>query len=87
MTPRENWRAIRSMEFPFRFCHYEDKALCVNLGFPDKDGDIVENPALDPPFQEERALYHAKGDFIAGNIVCGPSTAHCVGASQQELWL
>jgi hypothetical protein len=54
------------------------KNLCVRMGYLSDDGDIVQNPALDPLFQEDSALYQATVHSIAGKVAFGPSVGHYV---------
>ena len=54
------------------------KNLCVRMGYLSHDGDIVQNPALDPFFQEDSALYQATVHSIAGKIAFGPRAGHYV---------
>jgi Putative transposase len=42
------------------------------MGYLSQDGDIVQNPALDPLFQEDSALYQATVQSIAGKVAFGP---------------
>jgi hypothetical protein len=44
------------------------KNLCVRMGYLSDDGDIVQNPALDPLFQEDSALYQATVHSIVGKV-------------------
>lgn len=54
------------------------KGLCVKLGYLNESGEIVQNPALDPLFQEDSALYQATVHSIAGKIAFGPNTGQYV---------
>jgi hypothetical protein len=54
------------------------KNLCVRMGYLSDDGDIVQNPALDPLFQEDSALYQATVHSIAGKVAFGPRAGHYV---------
>ena len=54
------------------------KGLCVKLGYLNESGDIVQNPALDPLFQEDSALYQATVHSIAGKVAFGPRVGHYV---------
>ena len=54
------------------------KNLCVRMGYLSHDGDFVQNPALDPLFQEDSTLYQATVHSIAGKIAFGPRTGQYV---------
>ena len=54
------------------------KNLCVRMGYPSNDGDIVQNLALDSLFQADSVLYQATVHSIAGKVAFGPRAGHFV---------